>query len=97
MNKLEIAATVDALGLLQVEKAALAKREKDLKAKLGKPGDYAGNLFDVNVAACDGKATLSMAKARMYLTEALLAKVTTMGASSLRFSVKAKSAEKVAA
>jgi len=103
MTDLKTAALVDRLGLLYARKAELAAEEKALKEAICPEGAFAipmtykGNLFEVTVSRTAGRATLSMAAAKLYLTEALLAKITTMSASSTRWGVKARSAEKVAA
>lgn len=98
----DIKSKVDELGLLYAEKARLAEREKALKAELqpamlAKPVTLVGNLFEVTVSYTAGRDTLSMAKAKLYLLPALLEKITSHGASSIRWGVKARSAEKVAA
>jgi hypothetical protein len=94
---------VDALGLLQIEKATLAQREADLRAALlgdatvTAPVTFSGTFYDVTVSPTEGRTTLSMEKAKKLLTDAMLRKISNIGAASVRWNIRARMDHKIAA
>ena len=69
MTKTNLTATIDALGALKAQIAALEIKEKELKKALGdlKPGAYEGELFRLSISVSN-RETLDMKAVREKLT-----------------------------
>ena len=69
MTKSNLSITIDALGALKAQIAALETKEKELKKALGdlKPGAYEGDLFRLTISETD-RETLDMKAVREKLT-----------------------------
>lgn len=80
---------------LKAEKAELAQREAALRTAILETGKRSieGRRGRVTVSHVAGKLCFSMKLAKLYLTDALLAKVTTRGKPTTKFDVRARVAE----
>ena len=69
MTKSNLVATIDALGELKAQIAALQTKEKELKKALGdlKPGAYEGELFRLSISESE-RETLDMKAVREHLS-----------------------------
>jgi len=69
MTKTNLTATIDALGELKAQIAALELKEKELKKALGdlEPGAYEGDLFRLSVSETE-RETLDMKAVREKLS-----------------------------
>jgi hypothetical protein len=69
MTKNNLVATIDALGELKAQIAALELKEKELKKALGdlKPGAYEGELFRLSISETE-RETLDMKAVREKLS-----------------------------
>ena len=77
---------------LKAEKAELAEREAALRTAILDLNKKAieGERGRVTVSRVAGKVSFSMKLAKLYLTDALLAKVTTRGKPTTKFDVRAR-------
>jgi hypothetical protein len=74
MTKTNLTTTIDALGEIKAQIAALEIREKALKANLAdlEPGAYEGELFRVSISQTD-RETLDMKAVRAKLSPQFIA------------------------
>jgi len=74
MTKSNLVATIDALGELKAQIAALQTKEKELKKALGdlKPGAYEGELFRLSISETD-RENLDMDAVREKLSPQFIA------------------------